>query len=281
MGPLDIRPATAQQLEQVLTWASDEGWQPGMEDAPAFHAADPQGFLIGWLGTLPIGSISLVRYGEDYAFLGLFIVRPAFRGKGYGRELWDAAIARAGNRTIGLDAVLEQQPRYASAGFVPAYGTTRWNGKLRGLVTTRSLVRPVGPDDASAVAAYDATMFGAPRPQFLRAWLQASASRLSEGYFDNGWLTGYGSIRRNAGGWKIGPLFADTAAAAESLLATLVTPVGTDDVAVDIPDPNLAAIDLAERLGFKPGFRTTRMYRGVPRRLPLDRIYGTTTLELG
>ena len=281
MGPIAIRPASVQQLEQVLGWARDEGWGPGLEDAAAFHATDPGGFLIGWLGTLPIGSISLVRYGDDQAFLGLFIVRPAFRGRGFGKALWQAALDRAGTRTIGLDAVPAQAGRYAAAGFVRAHGTTRWSGRLRGLVTTRSLVRPLGPEDAAAVADYDALAFGAPRPDFLFGWLRPTATRQSEGYFEDGALRGYGSVRRTFAGWKIGPLFADSAAIAEALLATLVTPAGTDELALDIPDPNLAGTALARRLGFTAGFETTRMYRGPAPDLPLDRIFGVTTLELG
>ncbi len=281
MGPIAIRPASVQQLEQVLGWAREEGWGPGLEDAAAFHAADPGGFLIGWLGTLPIGSISLVRYGEDYAFLGLFIVRPAFRGRGFGKALWRAALDRAGNRTIGLDAVPAEAGRYAAAGFVRAYGTTRWSGRLRGLVTARSLVRPLGPEDAEAVAGYDAKAFGAERPDFLAGWLRPTATRQSEAYFEDGVLRGYGSVRRTFAGWKIGPLFADDAATAEALLATLVTPAGTDEVAIDIPEPNLAGTALARRLGFTAGFETTRMYRGPAPALPLDRIFGVTTLELG
>lgn len=281
MGPIEIRPASVQQLEQVLGWAREEGWGPGLEDAAAFHAADPGGFLIGWLGTLPIGSISLVRYGEDQAFLGLFIVRPAFRGRGFGKTLWQAAMDRAGTRTIGLDAVPAQVGRYAAAGFVRAHGTTRWGGHLRGLVTTRSLVRPLGPEDAVAVAEYDAQAFGAPRPEFLAGWLRPTATRQSEAYFEDGAIRGYGSVRRTFAGWKIGPLFADSAAIAEALLATLVTPAGTDEVAVDIPEPNLAGTALAKRLGFSAGFETTRMYRGPAPAMPLDRIFGVTTLELG
>ena len=281
MGPIEIRPASVQQLEHVLGWAREEGWGPGLEDAAAFHAADPGGFLIGWLGTLPIGSISLVRYGEDQAFLGLFIVRPAFRGRGFGKTLWQAAMDRAGTRTIGLDAVPAQVGRYAAAGFVRAHGTTRWGGHLRGLVTTRSLVRPLGPEDAVAVAEYDAQAFGAPRPEFLAGWLRPTATRQSEAYFEDGAIRGYGSVRRTFAGWKIGPLFADSAAIAEALLATLVTPAGTDEVAVDIPERNLAGTALAKRLGFSAGFETTRMYRGPAPALPLDRIFGVTTLELG
>lgn len=281
MGPLTIRTASLQQLEQVLGWAREEGWNPGLDDAAAFHAADPDGFLIGWLGTLPVGSISLVRYDENYAFLGLFIVRPAFRGRGFGKALWQAAIERAGRRTVGLDAVPAQVGRYEAAGFAASHGTTRWSGRLRGLVATRSLVRPLGIADLAEVAGYDAPIFGAGRRAFLSAWLSPSASRQSEGLFEDGELRSYGSVRRTSAGWKIGPLFADTASAAEALLATLVTPAGTDEIAMDVPDSNMTGTGLAARLGFSAGFTTTRMYLRRPPDVPLDRLYGVTTLELG
>jgi hypothetical protein len=115
----------------------------------------------------------------------------------------------------------------------------------------------------------------------MRAWLAPSATRQTEGYFEDGVLRGYGTIRRCVEGWKIGPLFAETPAIAESLLATLVTPAGTDPVFIDIPEPNGAAIEMVKRLGFTPAFETARMYLGPPPALPTDRIFGITTLELG
>jgi hypothetical protein len=43
----------------------------------------------------------------------------------------------------------------------------------------------------------------------------------------------------------------------------------------------VAARALFERYGLKPVFETARMYRGPVPVLPLDRIYGITTFELG
>jgi hypothetical protein len=40
-------------------------------------------------------------------------------------------------------------------------------------------------------------------------------------------------------------------------------------------------VKLGERYGFRPVFETARMYRGPEPSLPLDRIYGITTFELG
>ena len=281
MSTLTVRPMSAEHLDNALVWARDEGWNPGRDDAAAFRAADPSGFLMGWLGTLPIGCISVVKYGAEFAFLGLYIVRPAFRGNGYGKAIWDAGIASAAGRTIGLDGVVAQQANYRKSGFAFAHKSARWGGTLRGLVATRSFVRPLAAADLAAITAYDRQHFPADRPAFLKAWLAPSPSRQTEGYFEDGALKGYGSVRRSADGWKIGPLFADSPAIAETLIATLVSTAATDPIFIDIPEPNAAATAIAQRLGFTPAFETARMYRGPAPTLPLDRIYGTTTLELG
>ena len=129
---LDIRPATAADLDTALGWAREEGWNPGLDDAGPFHAADPEGLLLGWLGAEPIGCISVVKYGADYAFLGLYIVRPEYRGRGYGKAIWDAGIVSAGGRSIGLDGVpasrrttanpASNSPMAALAGAAPSTG---------------------------------------------------------------------------------------------------------------------------------------------------------------
>ncbi|MBK8085253.1 MAG: GNAT family N-acetyltransferase [Devosia sp.] len=278
---LDIRTMSRADLEAVLGWAREEGWNPGLDDAIPFYAEDPAGFLIGWLGTVRVGCISVVRYGDRFAFLGLYIVHPAHRCRGYGKALWDAGLASAAGRTIGLDGVPAQQANYARSGFAFAHRSARWGGVLRGLVAKRSYVRPLTPDDLPAVVEFDSRHVAAPRPKFLAAWLAPSATRQTEGYLEDGALRGYGTIRRCVEGWKIGPLFAETPAIAEALLATLVTPAGTDPVFIDVPDPNTAALAMVRRLGFTPAFETARMYLGPAPALPLPQIFGVTTLELG
>jgi hypothetical protein len=43
----------------------------------------------------------------------------------------------------------------------------------------------------------------------------------------------------------------------------------------------VAAIALTERHRMTPCFETARMYTGIRPELPLERIFGVTTLELG
>ncbi len=274
-----IRVMTRNDLERTLGWAREEGWNPGLDDAAAFHAADPTGFLMGFLDGEPVSSISVVKYGETFAFLGLYIVRPEYRGRGLGKATWDAGIASAGARTIGLDGVVAQQDNYALSGFSLAHRSARWGGTVNGNVAARSSVRPIEESDIPAVLAYDAEIFPSARDAFLKAWLAPSARR-TEGLFENGVLRGYGTVRRCVDGAKIGPLFADSAAVAEALVARLASGA-PGKVFIDIPEPNAAAVAIARRLGFTPAFETARMYRGRAPSLPVQRSFGITSLELG
>ncbi|MFN7104637.1 MAG: GNAT family N-acetyltransferase, partial [Pseudorhizobium sp.] len=123
-----IRTLSFQEVQTLIDWARDEGWNPGLDDAAPFRAADPDGFIGCFIGGVMAAGISAVRYGDDFGFIGLYICHPAYRGKGYGRLVWEAAMAHLRGRTIGLDGVPEQQGNYAGMGFSPTYRTVRWSG---------------------------------------------------------------------------------------------------------------------------------------------------------
>lgn len=275
-----IRVMTRGDLDIALAWAREEGWNPGLDDAGAFYAADPSGFLMGWLDGEPIASISVVKYGADFAFLGLYIVRPGHRGKGYGKAIWDAGITSAGDRTIGLDGVVAQQGNYRTSGFVLSHRSARWGGRIAETPASPPGVRRLTASDLPALIAYDAMCFPAPREQFLREWI-GSPARTIVGLLSGNHLTGYGAIRPATDGWKIGPLFADDPLDAEALLANLAYVAGDGHIFIDVPEPNLAARAIAVRFRLTPAFETARMYRGPAPKVPLDRAFGTTTLELG
>ena len=123
-----IRTMTRDELVLVVDWAAKEGWNPGLYDVECFYAADPQGFLIGLLDGEPIASISVVKYGMAFGFLGFYMVRPAFRGQGYGMRIWQAGLQYLQGRTIGLDGVVEQQNNYLKSGFQLAHRNIRYEG---------------------------------------------------------------------------------------------------------------------------------------------------------
>ena len=274
---LVVTRATLDDWAVVARWAGDEGWNPGLSDPACFFAQDPEGFFIGRIDGEPVSSVSVVTYGDDYAFLGFYLVRPDLRGQGHGLATWKAALAHAGDRTVGLDGVVAQQDNYRQSGFEPAHRTFRYSGVVPEAAVPAD-VRSV--DDAGLLAAYDRACHPADRPRFLEHWLTADGHRALARIVD-GRLTGYGVIRPGRDALRIGPLFADTAADARALFAGLAAEAAGRELAVDVPEPNTDAVALVEEYGLTPSFETARMYTGPIRPYAAERVFGVTTLELG
>jgi GNAT superfamily N-acetyltransferase len=279
MSETEIRLLTLHEIELLLDWAADEGWNPGLADAQPFHAADPGGYFGCFINSRMAAGLSAVRYGATFAFIGLYICHPDFRGKGHGRRLWDHAIAQLGARTIGLDGVPAQQENYRRMGFVPVYRTWRWSGRFPALPASNGDVISITPEHVAAIASLDAKGFPAPRPAFLEAWCHMPHVALA--VQRQGRIEAYGVMRRCRDGFKIGPLFAARDADAECLFSALARRAGEAVIAIDVPETQTAFANHLSGLGFSEGFVTARMYKGAPPRLEGHLVYGVTTLELG
>jgi GNAT superfamily N-acetyltransferase len=264
----------------AIDWAAGEGWNPGLGDAVAFATVDPQGFLIGEIDGAPAATVSCVNFDARFSFFGFYIVRSDLRGRGLGHRIWNAAIAHAGDRVIGLDGVVSQQENYKKSGFALAHANIRYGGTIAAPAAVPAGIVPLSEVPFAAVEADEATVFPAKRPVFLRAWIGAPG-HLGRALLRDGRLAAWGVIRPCRTGYKIGPLIADDRAAAESVLAALLAGMGGGEVFLDVPGVNQDAVTLAESLGLSPVFETARMYTGRIPRLRLDRVFGVTTLELG
>ncbi|MGW1005794.1 GNAT family N-acetyltransferase [Streptomyces sp. NPDC002520] len=276
---LVVTQATLADWPVISGWAAAEGWNPGLNDGPAFFAQDPDGFFLGRIDGEPVSAVSVVNHGSDYAFLGFYLVRPDLRGHGHGLTTWKTALAHAGERIVGLDGVVAQQDNYRRSGFELAYRTARFTGPAPAAGTVTG-VRPVTPADLAAVTAYDGACCPADRPRFLAAWLTSPGHRAVV-RDDGDRLTGYGVLRPGHDGLRIGPLFADTADDARALFAALTADATGREVSIDVPEPNAAGAALAEEAGLRPSFETARMYTGPVRAHARERVFGVSTLELG
>lgn len=114
-------------------------------------------------------------------------------------------------------------------------------------------------------------------------------------------MRGLGTVRPGRDAFRVGPLYADAPEVATALMTHLLSAVakqaaamgdreGGGDAAaalqaplvdIDVPTANASASELVASLGFAPGFTCARMYKGTAPALPLHRIYGVGTLELG
>ena len=274
------RTATATDIALMLDWAAAEGWNPGLDDAAAFHAADPDGFFVAEGDGQPVAAVSVVNHSDVFAFLGLYLCRPDWRGRGIGLALWSHALARTAGRTVGLDGVPAQEANYARSGFALA-GRTR---RLRGHLPLARLILPVAmAADRDAIARLDHAANGFDRPAFLSTWTAETATRRTVLMRDGATVTGFATARLCREGCKIGPVVARDAEDAATLCAQAAAALGQTDLIVDTPDATGTESALGRRLraqGFAETFATARMYRGpAPRQDPT--LHAIATMELG
>ena len=277
---LRIRNLRPDEIPIAVEWAAAEGWNPGFADAACFGVPDAQGFFIGELDGEAAATISCVNYGDAFAFLGFYIVRKDLRGRGYGLRIWEAAIAHAQARVIGLDGVVAQQENYKKSGFKFAYANIRYGGAVAAAHKTHPDVIALADVPFAMLEASDTSVFPARRPAFLRAWTGAPG-HIGRALMRDGRLAAWGVIRPCRQGFKIGPLVAEDRVAAEAVLSALLASVGGGEIFLDVPGPNADAVALAQDLGLAPVFETARMYTGEVPPLRLERVFGVTSFELG
>lgn len=84
-------------------------------------------------------------------------------------------------------------------------------------------------------------------------------------------------------GWNPGLADADCFYAADpnGFLIGLLDEEPAAPVYLDVPQVNRAAVELAERCDMKIIFETARMYTREEPSLPMARLFGVTTFELG
>jgi len=276
-----IRNATRKEVDVMVDWARKEGWNPGLHDADCFYTQDPNGFFVGLLYNKIIAAVSAVRYDNTYGFMGFYIVKKQFRGKGYGMKIFQKGWNYLGDRNIGGDGVLENLKKYARVGLKLAH----LNARYQGFGTGTNIVGPnvVKMQDISfnKLAKYDDSVFGFKRHAFLKCWIN-QPENFAYGVVKNGKLLGYGVLRKCFEGYKIGPLFADNSPIANKLFESLIGRVSKKDkVFFDIPETNMGTLAIVKKYKMKKVFATGRIYTKGQPNFPLEKWYGVTSFELG
>jgi predicted N-acetyltransferase YhbS len=251
-------------LDACLALAASRGWRPErrrwrllFDVGAVFGIRAPGGGLAG--------CVSVVRYGDALAAVGMMLVAEPFERRGLGRRLMERALAAAGEATVMLYATPFGRPLYERLGFVATGAATTCLGPFAGGPSGAS--RPATAADRDAIAALDAAAFGADRSALRDGYLAfADDVRVLE---RDGAVAGYGAATAHAGNAIVGPVVAPDAGAARALIADLAAGFdGTVRLDVDQRDGELIAWAAAH--GVAPGDEVTFMVRGG-RALPGER----------
>lgn len=283
---MTTRNMTREEVVQLVEWAAQEGWNPGLHDADSFWMTDPDGFMAIDVDGQMAGAGCAFYHGPQYGFMGLFIMRPEFRGQGLGRTLWYARRDKLRSRlsaggSIGMDAVTNMIPFYAEGGFEVFARHCRFTLPAESIsAETNPAVVALTAADLAEVQTLDRHGFACAREKYLGAWTsQPDAHWL--GLQGSHGLEGYCVLRPCRSGWKIGPLFASGKDQARQLFLACVAQAQSGPMFIDVPDNNPAAWSLCEEFQMEQVFECTRMYFGPAPQLDHAWIYGVTSLEAG
>lgn len=285
----------------VLKAMAEEKWRPGLKDAECYLALDPSATLVGEVNGKPVCRVGVMKYGESYAFIGMYIVDKEYRGKGYGLAIFNEALERAKlSRTFAGYSLLSQEKMYQKKGFGSHFYGARFDFHLPTAISCLSEISENTPDniqcpsqvDQEVLYAYDSHVFGFPRHAFLNKWLgvQGSHARVAidSKHDGKGSVVGYVVTRPTfvkEDGYKIGPLYANSSLIAESLLkAVFVELLQQEEPAplVCIETFTEQGKRLALRLQGKKAFDFVLMTtNGILPKACFDKWYGVTSLEIG
>ncbi len=271
-------------LETLVKWADDEGWNPGPNDAGVYWQTDPEGYYGYFLNDELIAGGSLVSYNGEFGFMGFFIVKTEYRGKGIGRKLWYERRNKLLERlkegaTIGMDGVVDMQPFYNKGGFEIAFRDERYEFEAKSY-NTDGRIKLAEINDYKDIVKYDAKYFDYPRPQFLIPWMDVKTTNTYK-YTENAEIKGFVTVRKANKGYKICPLFAENEIIAEELFKKAMDSVKGNLIYLDIPVINEKAVKLVKKFNGNYVFECARMYYGEPPKVDISKIFGITTFELG
>ncbi|CAO3693136.1 unnamed protein product [Umbelopsis ramanniana] len=321
MAPnLSIRIATAEEATTYFHgWAVSEEWNPGYKDdiEQVFYNLDPEGFYVGTIAEDEnpdkqkiVAIVSVIRYGTDSAFVGYYIVAPEYRGKGYGRDLFQHALNQVKDRPfVGLDAVEEQVHNYQKSGFtVTAWHNERRTGPAEALIKKLASYETLegktilNASDAPIEQLYEMEerYDGWSRPVFVSEWIKFNTNSAQHGRFsvavmEKGKVLGYGCSRPGVKTILVGPLFAESPDVAKAILYKLakltteafanpdnqIPPSVKNIIDLDVCGVNSQALTMYDELGMPNECTTWRMWKGKKHEVDTNGIYALTSVAIG
>jgi GNAT superfamily N-acetyltransferase len=237
------------------------GWNQTPADWRCFLESSPQGCFAAEVDGQVVGTAATIIYEERFAWIGMVLVDPEFRGRGIGTRLLRKTIEHLdaiGIGTMKLDATPAGRPIYQKLGFKDEYEIERW------------LLKRSVPDAASSadlhpvsdrVLQLDREIFGADRSPLLRS-LAAENPDFALAAERDGEIAGYTFGRRGTLADHLGPWMARDEETAAALLDEFLGRSSRETIFVDgLKDRGFVA-ELLQARGFKVSRPLTRMVRG-------------------
>ncbi|MDP6831675.1 MAG: GNAT family N-acetyltransferase [Alphaproteobacteria bacterium] len=270
---------TSSDVDGAVALNAEAGWNQNGADW-RLMLEQGEGTGVSDNGAL-VASSMLLPQGGRFGWIAMILVTPHWQRKGLASRLMRRCIERAEalGLVAGLDATEAGRRVYLPLGFQDIYSLTRWQAENPN-VEAADGVRAMSASDLDAVAAWDAEIFGAPRPDLL-AHLHGRCPGRAFVLERDGELQGFVLARDGRLATQIGPLSAENDTDALALLQTaLASQEGP--VFLDAADHHAGLAQWLESAGFSKQRGYMRMLLGTS--TPIDdpgRVFLIAGPELG
>jgi len=244
------------------------GWNQTKADWKRFLAAGRQGCFVSELDGVVRGTAATIVYGGRFAWVGMVLVDPEFRGQGIGTALLEKCIEHLDSLRvpcIKLDATPLGRPVYEKLGFSIEYELERWalkkkDSDLPGVTRAEDSEAMLTPLFEFILRA-DGEAFGADRSGVLQS-VNAEEPRFTDGIWNAGAMEGYAFGRRGSFADHLGPWIAKDEQTAARLLDRFLGQTVRGTVVTDCSAANPFVRKLLGTRGFEFARPLTRMFRG-------------------
>jgi len=244
------------------------GWNQTCADWERFLEASPDGCFVADVDGTVRGTATTISYEGKFAWVGMVLVSPEYRGRGIGTRLLERAIEHLDQQrmpTIKLDATPQGKPLYEKLGFHTEYEIGRWTLQrpLTGFTgkTGKGAQEMLSPRLLAQICQHDREVFGADRSFLIRS-IHEDGKTLTRAIRNAGALDGYALARQGSFADHLGPWMAKDRNTARQLLEEFLSCSSRETVIMDCLRSNLAAVELLESFGFTYSRLLTRMFRG-------------------
>jgi GNAT superfamily N-acetyltransferase len=245
------------------------GWNQTAEDWMRFLDASERGCFVAEVDGEVRGTVTTITYEQRFAWVGMVLVDPQYRGRGLGTKLLKTAIEYLQDARIAaikLDATPQGKPIYEKLGFQAEYEIERWILKRTAEAAAQAgetvPANMVSGQNLETILAEDREVFGADRSQLLKS-LRQSAPEFTGAVWENSTLRGSAFGRHGSFADHLGPWMAKDKSAATQLLSSFIANSRRETLLVDCLKSNAIAGALLRAMGFEYSRPLTRMVLGA------------------
>ncbi len=256
----DVRVLTIDNINEAWQLSKGEGWNQTLKDWRFIIEHSGSICLALYAEERIIGTAVALNYNSEVAWIGMVLIHPECRGRGYSKKLLYQIFDRLGDRVvIKLDATPAGVPVYKKLGFKDEYRIDRLLATPVSLPSIREsgiLAKNATWSHREAMAQFDADTFGTSRTGLMEYLLREYPQK---GWImkENSSMDGFALGREGTQFHQIGPLMANHPDVAEAILAQSLQNLEGNPVVADVPEDKPELVRLLGRYGF----RIQRSYR--------------------